>query len=59
MKTIKNMKNNTAKQAYLLLCQTYGKEEMEKLIGLSRFVSETKKHGNIIKEVKQYFENQL
>lgn len=53
------MKTNTAKQAYLLLCQTYGKEEMEKLIGLSRFVSETKKHGNIIKEVKQYFENQL
>ena len=26
------MKNKTAKQTYLLLCQTYGKEEMEKLI---------------------------
>lgn len=50
------MKSKTAKQTYLTLCQTYGKEEMEKLIGLSRFVSETKKHGNIIKEVKQYFE---
>lgn len=50
------MKNKTAKQTYLLLCQTYGKEEMEKLIGLPHFVSETKKHINIIKEIKQYFE---
>jgi hypothetical protein len=46
----------TAKQTYLLLCEKYGKEEMEKLIGLSRFIAETEKHGNIIKEIKQYFE---
>ena len=40
---------------YLELCDRYGKAEMEKLIGLKKFISETKKHGSIFQDIQYFF----
>ena len=40
---------------YLELCDRYGKKEMEQLIGLKKFISETKKHRSIFQDIQYFF----